>query len=122
MSVSKKFEIWGICEIMGHQRIAGRMSEETIAGVVMLRVDIPDAKDTSVFRTVYQGGQSLYAVHPTDEASARAAAVAIGTRPIWETQLEDFIDRATARATQNRQALIGGRRDDDDDDDDRERF
>ena len=113
--VADKFETWGIVEIFGHQRIAGKLSEETIAGSVFLRVDIPDRKDPQKFTTIYQGGGSLYAIHPCDEAVARAAAVATGTRPIWEAQLEDFIKRATERATGNRQRQLGV----DDEDDDR---
>ena len=30
--MADKFEQWGVVEIMGHQRAAGRMSEEVVAG------------------------------------------------------------------------------------------
>lgn len=72
--MSEKFESWGIVEIMGHQRIAGRLSEQVIAGANLLRVDIPTGDGEQEFRTEYVGGQSIYRLHPTDETVARAAA------------------------------------------------
>ena len=40
--MADKFEQWGIVELMGHQRAAGRLSEESIGGANMLRVDMPE--------------------------------------------------------------------------------
>jgi len=37
-----KFEQWALVELMGHQRIAGLVSETTIAGQAIPRVDVPD--------------------------------------------------------------------------------
>ena len=39
--MSEKFDQWGIIELFGHQRTAGRLTEEMIAGSNLLRVDIP---------------------------------------------------------------------------------
>lgn len=76
--MAEKFEQWGICELMGHQRTAGRLSEENIGGASLLRVDFPDG-DT--FRTTYYGASAIYALHVTDEKVARTAAAAMGRRP-----------------------------------------
>jgi len=83
--MSEKFEAWGICELMGHQRIAGRISEQVIGGGNLLRVDVPDG-DT--FRTVFYGSSAIYALHVTDEAAARAACKGMGTQPAYAWELE----------------------------------
>lgn len=78
MGSDLKFEQWGIVELMGHQRTAGRLSEETIGGANMLRVDVPDGE---TFRTAYYGPSAIYALHVTEEKVARAAASTMGRRP-----------------------------------------
>jgi hypothetical protein len=76
-----KLEGWGIVELMGHQRTAGRLSERSIAGSNLLQVDVP-VSDTE-FRTVFYGGSAIYALHPTDEQSARLMARSLGQRPVY---------------------------------------
>jgi len=112
----EKFETWGIVELFGHQRIAGRLSEKSLAGVNMLRCDIPiDKDDPEKFRTVYHGGAAIYGLHPTDEAIARAAAFAGVSRPAYEYQVEDALRRLKApESSTSRQRSF----DDDDRDDD----
>lgn len=73
-----KFEQWGIVELMGRQQTAGRLSEETIAGAGLLRVDVPDGES---FRTAYYGPSAIYALHVTEEKVARAMASQLGRRP-----------------------------------------
>ena len=38
----KSFEHWACVEILGHQSVVGKCSEEQIAGATLLRVDVPD--------------------------------------------------------------------------------
>lgn len=35
------FDSWAIVEIMGHDKYAGRVTEEPLFGVNMLRIDVP---------------------------------------------------------------------------------
>jgi hypothetical protein len=39
--MAEPFEGWAILELMGHRRLAGRVSEIEIAGAKMLRLDVP---------------------------------------------------------------------------------
>ena len=91
-----RFESWGILEIMGHQRVAGRISERAIGGSNLLQVDIPQADDT--FRTVFYGSSAIYALHVTDETAARACAKVSGTRPTYAWELENAQQRLSAPA------------------------
>jgi hypothetical protein len=82
----EKLEGWGIVELMGHQRTAGRLSERSIAGSNLLQVDVPVTE--TEFRTVFYGGSAIYALHPTDEASARLMGRSLGQRPVYSYELE----------------------------------
>jgi len=64
---------------MGHQRYAGRVTEEVIAGHPQLRVDIPETSKWPE-HTKYFGGGSIYALHPCSEEIARQAAERIAAQ------------------------------------------
>ena len=70
-----------IVELMGHNVIAGAVSEVTIAGVAFLRVDVPEVDGSPAF-TKFFGGSAIYAITPTDEATARQAAARLAVRPV----------------------------------------
>jgi len=82
-----KYESWGILEIMGHSRFAGKLSSEVIGGVNFVRVDVPDLPDDG-----YGGGElpaftkyftqaAIFSMTPTTEEVARSAAQQFRSRP-----------------------------------------
>lgn len=68
-----KFDQWAILEIMGHQRYAGRVTEETIGGCAFIRLDVPASPGQVPF-TKYFGASSIYALTPVAEDLARGIA------------------------------------------------
>lgn len=86
-----KFEHWAVIEIMGHSRAAGRVTEENVAGTSLLRVDIPT--DAHNFRTVYYGGGSIFAMHVTDEETARRMASRSGATPPFAYEIQAPAER-----------------------------
>lgn len=66
-------DCWAIVELMGHQRIAGRVTERSVAGVMMIQVDVPEVAEWPAF-TRLLGGGAIYAINPCDEESARSWA------------------------------------------------
>lgn len=64
----KAFEQWAVVEIMGHQSVVGRCTEEQVAGATLLRVDVPDGES---FTTQYVGGSSIYRLRVVSEEVAR---------------------------------------------------
>jgi hypothetical protein len=64
----KRFEQWCVIEMMGHQSVVGRCSEEQIAGATLLRVDVPDGDS---FTTQYLGGGSIFRIRVVSEDVAR---------------------------------------------------
>lgn len=63
------FEQWAILELMGHVKLAGKVTEEERFGQKMGRIDIPDGNGG--FTTQYFGGSSVYRLTPTSEEVAR---------------------------------------------------
>jgi hypothetical protein len=122
----RPFETWAVVELMGHHQIAGRVTEESIAGTNMLRVDVPELSAERPGHTKYFGGGSIYAIHPCTEAIARQVADRLahqyGFTPLPVavpdlTQAMDVIRRAEA-ARAAVPALPSGASVEDDDDDD----
>ena len=77
-------DFWAIVELFGHQRIAGRVTEQSIAGTNMLRVDVPEVNKQSFTR--FFGGAAIYAINPCTEEVARKYVEANTPLPVyvWE--------------------------------------
>lgn len=84
-TTEQPFSEWAIVELLGHRRLAGHIQEVQLAGAGFLRLDIPAAGDDPA-RTQYIAPGSVYALHPTSEATARAAATSWRPEPIsrWD--------------------------------------
>jgi hypothetical protein len=76
-------DFWAIVELMGHQRIAGHVTEQQIGGTNMIRVDVPAVGKLSAF-TKFFGAAAIYAITPCDQATATAAAGHFIARSISE--------------------------------------
>lgn len=70
-SPSGQFEAWAIVELMGRQKIAGKVSEATIAGGNFLRVDVPNENGSTDYTRFYSPS-AVYAISPV------ASQIAIG--------------------------------------------
>lgn len=88
---------WAILELMGHQRLAGRVSQQTFGGAQLIRVDVPEVV---LVRNTYQAGEpvaikqvipahtrslgasSIYSINWCDEAAATLSAHSIKHQPI----------------------------------------
>ena len=85
-------EMWAIVEIFGHQRIAGRLSEQVIAGAGFVRIDVPEVpaaasrygeqRRSIQAHTKLYGPGAIYAISAVDEAIATAAAAQIRHEPV----------------------------------------
>lgn len=73
-------EQFAIVEIMGHHRQAGRISEVTMYGAQLLRVDVPAGDG---WATEFYGGSAIYRLRICTEEVAREALKQIGDpRPL----------------------------------------
>ena len=80
-TLNMPFETHAIVEIMGHVRIAGKVSEQVIAGAAMLRVDVPKTTKREPF-TKFYGANAIYSITPTDEETANRAAEHFDETPV----------------------------------------
>lgn len=104
------FDCYAIVEILGRKVVAGRVTEQVIAGQGFIRVDIPAVKDQAAFTQLYGPG-SIYAITPTTEEIARAYVARNVGAPIQPYQL------ALPKETGSR--LVSDADEDTDDQDDR---
>lgn len=83
----QKFDLWCLVELFGHQRMAGKCTEQTIAGTAMLRVEVPETKSQPAF-TRFLSSSAIYAINPVDEATGRRLANEIEAAPVtvWQAQ------------------------------------
>jgi hypothetical protein len=80
------FQQWAIVELFGHQRIAGLVSEQVIAGQGFVRVDVPACKEREGFTRMFGTG-AIYSIIPTSEEIATAFASANVDKPVSPYQL-----------------------------------
>lgn len=86
--------MWAIVELFGHQRIAGLMTEQVIAGQGFVRIDVPAVDSSSgviVAHTKIYGAGAIYAINPVDEALATIAAREIRHAPVSSYGIEDVL-------------------------------
>lgn len=89
---NEKFEAWAIVELFGHQRIAGKLTEQTIGGAAFIRVDVPAFEDSPAFTKLYTQG-AIYGVTFVDEQIARAAAQAYRVAPVDVYSLRHMLEK-----------------------------
>jgi len=83
MSKPDAAETWAIVELMGHVRIAGKVTEEEKFGSKMGRIDIPHGDG---FVTQYFGGNSVYRITFVTEEVARHVCKSTSVAPVsvWD--------------------------------------
>lgn len=81
MDSQEKFECWGVVEVMGHSRYAGKISELAIGGCNFVRVDVPGSEGCQPFTKLLSQG-SIFAITPTTEQIARGMAQQCRQEPI----------------------------------------
>lgn len=103
----EKFEQWCIVELFGHQRIAGKVTEQVIGGQGFVRVDVPeviypahDKQDVTIkpAYTKFYGAGAIYAMSPVDEETCIKALRSMYQPPVEAYHFRDQLP-ALARPT-----------------------
>jgi len=87
---TKPFDQWCILEVMGHQKFAGRVTEQVIGGASFIRIDVPETKRHGPFSKLFGAG-SIYALTPVEESIARGVAETLGVAPLNVYELPEAI-------------------------------
>lgn len=77
----EKFETWGLLELFGHTRIAGRISSVQIAGTGFIQIDIPAISENLEQSRIY-GTSAVYGITPMTEEMTRKYAESLQVRPL----------------------------------------
>jgi hypothetical protein len=85
-NAQEPFEGWCLLELMGHRRIAGFISEASIAGGSFVRIDVPGDSRSAPATQFYAPG-SIYAITPITEELARRFAERARPAPVSEYDL-----------------------------------
>lgn len=97
MSDEKTFDQWVVAELMGHVRLAGRLTEESHFGTALGRIDIPTGDGDEEFVTQYFGGASVYRITPVSEEAARQVARQSRPAPIYRLELTTRVAEVDVR-------------------------
>lgn len=89
--MAETFKQWAIIEIMGHQRYAGFVTEQSIGGASFVRVDVPENGAENPAFTKLFGAGSIYAITPVAEHVARLASQKLNQVPITLYDLPESI-------------------------------
>ena len=92
MQEKETFDLWCLVELFGHTKVYGRCTEQNIAGVNMLRVDIPETSTQPAF-TRFFGSAAIYSINPLDEKTCRFMAEKIQVKPIESWNISEVASK-----------------------------
>lgn len=112
-SAEQKFDLWCIVELFGHTKIAGKCTEQNIAGTNMLRVDVPETTSQPTF-TRFFGSSAIYSINPVDEETCKFMAEKIQVKPIESWNISEIVKKNHALLLEHTEKVLpAGDREDD---------
>ena len=85
--MEQKFELNAVVELFGHQRFAGRVSEQSIGVATFIRIDVPETTQQPKFTRIVNTS-AIYAINPVTEEVMLQMAEMVTAKPIdsWDIQ------------------------------------
>jgi hypothetical protein len=90
--MTEQFKTWAMVELFGHTRIAGEVSEQTIAGGAMVRIDVPETEKSPAFTRIVNVN-AIYAINPMTEEMVKSIAGQVNVKPIQAWDIRDYIEK-----------------------------
>jgi hypothetical protein len=78
---TEKFDCYAIVEVFGHQKMAGRVTEQALGGASFVRIDVPAIDGQPGFTRLY-GAATIYSITPCTEELAHKAARYCRAEPV----------------------------------------
>lgn len=93
------FEEWAIVELMGHRRLAGKVTQAEMFGTALMRLDVYPGDAEQPTATQFYGGSSIYCLTPTTESVCRRFAKNVAPEPVtkWDLAEKVLPPASTAR-------------------------
>ena len=89
---TEKFEVHAIVELFGHNKIAGKVTEQTLGGSTMIRIDVPNTKSSPAFTRLLHIN-AIYAINPVTEEVATQYAENLKVMPIQSWDAREVLNR-----------------------------
>jgi hypothetical protein len=85
--MEQKLELDAVVELFGHQKMAGKVSEQTIGVATFVRIDVPETTSQPSFSRLVNPS-AIYAINPVTEDVMKLMAEQITSKPIesWDIQ------------------------------------
>ena len=84
------FSTWAIVELFGHNQLAGKVTEQIIAGQSFVRIDVPKTTKCPAF-TKYHLPTAVYGLTPVEADYAERMAERIAAQPINDYKHNEVI-------------------------------
>lgn len=81
----EKLELFAIVDLFGHQKIAGKVTEQTVGSATFIRIDVPETKRQPKFTRIVNP-TAIYSINPVTEELMTITAEGINCAPIepWD--------------------------------------
>lgn len=106
MEIQERFKAWAIVELMGHQKIAGYVTEMVMGGSSMLRVDVPETDSQPAFTRIFNPS-ALYAINPVTEDVALQMARSLKAQPVIPYDMQVMIQKTVQKKLNEAIELAG---------------
>jgi len=87
-----KFESWAVIELMGHQKISGKVTEHKFGNQSMLRVDVPAVNGRDGVTKII-AVNAVYAINPVSEQMATEYAAVIKAAPLQSWDIASIFEQ-----------------------------
>ena len=104
-----KLELFAIVELFGHQRIAGKVTEQTVGSSTFIRIDVPETDAQPSFSRIVNPS-AIYALNPVTEEVMKEMARGIQQKPIEAWDIRKMQEKLLQLKSDN---LMGNDFDDD---------
>lgn len=87
-----KLELLAIVELFGHQRIAGKVTEQTVGSSTFIRIDVPETDSQPPFTRIVNPS-AVYALNPVTEEVMIHMAQHLQQKPIEAWDIRKMTDK-----------------------------
>lgn len=93
--MEQKFELNALVELFGHQRIAGKVTEQSIGVATFIRIDVPETSQQPKFTRIVNPS-AIYAINPVTEEVMLHMAEMITSKPIESWDIREMQSKLLA--------------------------
>lgn len=98
--MENKFELNAVVELFGHQRMAGKVTEQNIGIATFVRIDVPETTQQPKF-TRLVNPSAIYAINPVTEEVMLHMAETITSKPIDSYDVREMQEKLMALKEKN---------------------